>query len=225
MNSININKDEVLRYLGYKNQALEENTLALINEGIEETKSLIDPRYSYRFFTILREEKGIFLKEYPLYLPGNNISYHLRNSKSCVLFSATLGINVDRRISYYEKIDMAKALILNACATTAIEEFCDSICEEIGQEVKIDNKKLTARYSPGYGDFPLGLQKELLEATMQYKNIGITASEYNILYPRKSVTAILGIIDEALPLEKKSCANCSGVSNCNFKREGDVCGA
>ncbi len=44
--------------------------------------------------------------------------------------AATLGSEVDRKILYYEKINMTKAIILDACATTAIEEYCDFIENE-----------------------------------------------------------------------------------------------
>lgn len=224
MDNINIDNTQVLRYLGYKNQILEDDIINLINEEILEAKSLIEPRHAGGFFTVLREQNNIQLKEYPLYLLGNDISFHLRNSKSCLLFCATLGFLIDRKINYYEKIDMAKAVILNACATAAIEEYCDEICREINDELTLKNEKLTSRFSPGYGDLPLNLQKDFLKAAMLYKNIGITASEFNILYPRKSITAILGVVDKALPIDEKSCTNCSSYEKCIYKKSGEVCG-
>ncbi len=45
--------------------------------------------------------------------------------------AATLGSEVDRKILYYEKVNMTKAVILDACATTAIEEYCDFIEDEV----------------------------------------------------------------------------------------------
>lgn len=44
------------------------------------------------------------------------------DSESCALMAVTLGNLMDTRIRYYEKSDMTKALILDACATAAVEE-------------------------------------------------------------------------------------------------------
>ena len=65
---------------------------------------------------------------------------------------------MDFKIRYYEKTNITKALILDACATTAIEEICDKICEDLEEMVKKDNMALTTRYSPGYGDLPIDIQ-------------------------------------------------------------------
>ena len=42
---IKIDKKEVLRYLQYKNQNINEDLSNLINESIEETKKIINPKF------------------------------------------------------------------------------------------------------------------------------------------------------------------------------------
>ena len=51
------------------------------------------------------------------------------------------------------------------------------------------------RFSPGYGDWPLEQQPELIRVT-KCESIGITLSESKMLVPRKSVTAIIGLYKE-----------------------------
>src|SRR5699024_4636248 len=92
-----------------------------------------------------------------LKLPGEDIKNHLSKSKECLLIAATLGHAVDTRIRYYEKVSMNNAVILDACATAAIEQICDKICIEIQDQLAKD-KRLTYRFSPGYGDLPIQIQ-------------------------------------------------------------------
>lgn len=71
----------------------------------------------------------------------------------------------------------------------------------------MNNKDITFRYSPGYGDLPLDVQSSFLRALDAQKKIGLTVSENNLLFPRKSVTAIIGIINSGSKKKIKSCKN------------------
>ncbi|WP_242844108.1 methionine synthase [Clostridium sulfidigenes] len=155
------NKHEVLRYLGYKNQVLDKVTNDLIDELMDEMRSLIKARYVYKFFNIRKEKDRICILNSNFSIAGEDIRKHLDKSEICILMAATLGNSVDEKIRYYEKISMTKALILDACATTAIEELCDRICEELEEVVQNENNTLTSRYSPGYGDLPIDIQKKI----------------------------------------------------------------
>ena len=193
MNKFPRNKDEVLRYLGYRNQNLDEITDNLIDECMEEMRKLIKEKHIYRFFDIHMENEHVYLNETNFTLTGNDIKDHLKESETCILMAATLGNDVDSKIRYYERTSITRALILDACATTAVEEICDEICEHLEGTVNKENKTLTSRYSPGYGDLPIYIQNDFLSVLGAQKAIGLTANSHSILIPRKSVTAIVGV--------------------------------
>ncbi|MDR7871013.1 MAG: vitamin B12 dependent-methionine synthase activation domain-containing protein [Tissierellaceae bacterium] len=225
MAKISINKDEVLRYLGYKNQVLDGITNRLIDESIREISNSIDEKYTYKFFDITRGKGKLWIKGTNLRLIGEDIKNHLKNSDICIFMAVTLGHDIDTMIRYYEKISMSKAMILDACASAAIEEICDAVNYELENMVSKDGKTLTSRYSSGYGDLPIDMQNELLEILEAKKSIGLSVTSHNILIPRKSVTAILGVIDEKHKKEAVSCNNCNKYDSCNY-RKGDVgCGS
>lgn len=216
-------KDEVLRYLGYNGQEIDRITDGLVDDAMLEIKSLIRERHIYKFFHILREEGRIHLKGASLALSGNDIKNHLAKSETCLLMAVTLGHGVDTRIRYYEKTSMTKALILDACATAFIEEICDKLCIEI--EAKLEKGKvLTSRYSPGYGDLPINIQSDFLSTLDAKKSIGLTTSSHSILIPRKSVTAVVGVVNPEDKKEEISCINCNKNSTCNFRKVGKICG-
>lgn len=222
---LDINKNEVLRYLGYKGQRIDENINQIIDECREEIKKLITPRITYEYRTIKLINEGVEVINTNLILKGKDIVEHLKNSKECVLIAVTLGNEVEKKTRLYEKINLTKALILDACATTAVEEVCDAVEDIVKKKAMLGGMDITFRYSPGYGDLPLDVQNNFLRALDAQKKIGLTVSENNLLFPRKSVTAIIGIVESGMKKKKKSCNECSNYSNCSFRREGESCGA
>ena len=219
------NKDEVLRYLGYKGQDLDETTNILVEESMEEIKDLIHGKYVYKFFNISRNKDNLWLKGSKFELASNDIRKHLAKSEQCILLAATLGHDIDTKIRYYEKLSITKSLILDACATVAIEEMCDRVCEDIKHRLIKEHKGLTTRYSPGYGDFPIEIQNKFLSIIGAEKSIGLAATNSGILIPRKSITAIMGVIDIKDKKEQISCLNCNKYPTCMFSKGDGECGA
>lgn len=247
---LEIDRTEVLRYLQTSKDLKDDNINRLIEETRAEIKDLINFRYLYRKFPIVFDEDGVKVRGTTLTLKGKSIKKHLKNSEEIYLMAATLGAQVDKKISYYEKISVTKSMIFDACATTAIEAGCDQVEAEIKEKVlAAGNEDITFRYSPGYGDLGIDIQKEILRILNAPKKIGLTASKYNMLLPTKSVTAIIGVIAEKqketqptaenlnsgreddnleardLEFESRHCQNCLLYQDCELRRKGIYCGA
>jgi hypothetical protein len=219
MEKLEFSRNEVLRYLGYRNQAIDEKLEQKTDQLMEEIKVASQVKCIFDTFPIKREKGSIFIGDGQLELPGTAISRHLENSEECILMAATLGTNVDKRIRYYGKFDVAKALIFDACATAYIEAACDELCRKIDAELFKKGQSLTFRFSPGYGNLPISIQKNFLKALDAEKKIGLTASSANILMPGKSVTAVMGIVDKVCRSNGKSgCLTCSKLKECAYSR-------
>lgn len=226
MKEYSISKREVLRYLGYKSEILniDECTKNLIEECREEIKKTATPRNIFKRYDIEKEKDKIKVLNTNFVLEGKDIVKYLKYCERCILIAATLGIGVDRRISYYEKINLTKALIFNACATALIEEYCDYIENVIREEEAQRDNHITWRYSPGYGDLSLDIQKDFLTLLEAEKIIGLNATEHGLLIPRKSVTAIIGITKWSFEGSDSKCERCGNSRNCDFKKVGVFCG-
>ena len=217
-----IDKKEVLRYLAYKNQHIDEKLNNLIDECMAEIKSISKPKYVYDIFSINKDD-GFTLENTNFILEGENIKGYLKNSAKCAVMVATLGNMVDFKIKYYEKISLTRALILDACATTYIEHICDGVEEEIKGIARKEGKNITFRYSPGYGDFSIEVQSNILNILDANKRVGVTATESSILIPRKSVTAFIGFqIKEEEKIDK--CLSCNKYKSCSFRKGEISCG-
>ncbi len=225
INKLQINRKEVLRYLGHKGQHIDGNIERLIDECREEIRKVINPKWIYEYKDINIIEKGVEIKNTNMILIGNDIKNLLKECTKCALMAVTLGNEIERKTRLYEHINLTKAIIIDACANTVVEEICDEVEEKIRQELKEKNMSITYRYSPGYGDLPIEIQNNFLRTINAEKLIGLTVSQSNILLPRKSVTAVIGISDKKLEKKKRNCSTCSNYNNCSFKREGEFCGA
>jgi cobalamin-dependent methionine synthase I len=95
---------------------------------------------------------------------------------------------MDRLIAKYSSISPAKALMMQAIGTERIESLCNTFCRDVAA-----NRMITSRVSPGYGDIPMEMQRDIFVLLDCSKRIGITLSESLLMSPTKSVTAIFGV--------------------------------
>lgn len=142
----------------------------------------------------------------------------LSGSNEIVLFSATIGFEIDRYIAKYQRISPAKALLAQAYGAERIECLCDVFCKELKAEVAKEGFSCTARFSPGYGDFPLSAQKEVFQLLDCSRQIGVTLNDSLLMMPSKSVTAIFGIGSCVERQTQPKCKQC-GKTNCIYKNE------
>lgn len=75
-------------------------------------------------------EDGVRVVDTNLILAGKDTRTHLNYSTECILMAITLGNDIEKT-RLYKKINLIKALILDACATTAVEEVCDIVKNKI----------------------------------------------------------------------------------------------
>ena len=117
---------------------------------------------------------------------------------------------------------MAQAVVLDAMASTAIEQVCAQVDEIIAAQNP--ERFMTFRFSPGYGDYPISLQRDFLRLLDAPRKIGLSLSESCLLVPAKSVTAVAGLSASPVPRRKRGCAVCNLKMTCQYRRNGEHCG-
>lgn len=227
-NLIEIDKKEVLRYLQYKNQHIDNDLWYKINNCIDITKEIINPKFIFRKYVIRKSDTSDSPKE--IYLQGTNINLQsndiydlLSDCDECILMCATLGLEIEREIRKLTYTNLTEGIIMDACATTAIEEVCDIVQAKIEKDLFKQNKYITYRYSPGYGDLDIGKNRDINNLLDSQREIGVTVTSNGIMIPRKSVVAIIGVSNKSIIRSKKSCENCNNKNNCDYRKGGDSC--
>lgn len=212
-----LNENEILLYLGYRGQEYPEEVEAQIKHCEKEVLAAANPRLVWRRLPV----NGEFFSA--LALEGKDIGELLSGCRESVLLAVTLGPDVDRLLTRSSVSNMADAVIMDACASTAIENVADNFEMDLRREVEAEGLYLTDRFSPGYGDLPLSAQKKVCTALDTGRRIGLSLSSSLLMIPGKSVTAVLGISDAPKPLRKKGCESCSLFRDCAYRRDGKNC--
>ncbi len=138
--------------------------------------------------------------------------------------AATLGMEPDRLAARATAVGkMSRAVIFQAAAAAMIEQYCDTVNARIREEAAIRGLFCRPRFSPGYGDFSLLHQTELMRILRAQQSIGVTLTESLLMLPSKSVTAVIGASeqDSACTLQGRECCENAG---CAFQRGADGAG-
>ncbi|MGN0691012.1 MAG: methionine synthase [Oscillospiraceae bacterium] len=217
-----INREEAFRYMAAEGYSPEGAMAELADECEQELIAAASPFYTYRVFEIAANDgEKVTLKECPIVFAGKDISALLKGCHSAVVMCATVGSGADLLIRKYQIENMAKAFIADAFASAAAEQVCNKFDELLKE--KYPEKFITWRFSPGYGDFPLDIQRELLDVLNAGRLAGICVNRSGMLTPIKSVTAVCGISDSELPRGKRGCASCLLKGECAFRKRGTRC--
>ena len=132
-----------------------------------------------------------------------------------------LGDDINELLISSNKI-LLVAVILDATASAGVESIMNEINEYL-----ISNYKpmyLTDRFSPGYGDMPISVQKDFLNLLYGEKDLGVSTTSSGIMIPRKSITAIIGVSNEKQKMRINGCENCRLFLQCEFLKRGETCG-
>ena len=215
-------QNEILRYMGHSGEAsiqLEK----MISSCLEKLAAVSEPRHVMRQFPCFVSENNVTIDTFNI--KSKSLTACLRDCTYVYLLAATLGADVDRLISQRSMADSAEALCLQACASAQIENYCNSVEQELSDNVYQDGLYLRSRYSPGYGDFNITCQTNVLSILNAHKLIGVTETKSHILTPLKSITAVIGVssqvfhAEETVCMQEHKCKICDKM-DCNFREKG-----
>lgn len=212
-----VDRREVLRYLGYKKGQADEMVMELVESCLEQLEAAAEPRHLIREYPLLllpddEIDGGCFCTK------SRNLSRNLKDCSQIILFAATLGVGADHLIQKYNRLQMSRAVVLQAASAAMIEEYCDTVCTQLRRDYEERGLYLRPRFSPGYGDFPLSCQPMLLDALEAGKRIGIKLTDSFLMMPSKSVTAVMGVSRKPYRCEVKGCESCSK-TDCAYRRD------
>jgi hypothetical protein len=179
-----ISEKEILRYAGSGEKTLPpqaEKCLQSLPDGIA-------GRVVFALYDVTPTPDGLDLGF--TVTTSRDLQKNLKGCDRIVLFAATAGVGFDRLVRRYERLSPAAALWYQSIGAAYVEGVCDAFCADLKKEFG----GTRPRFSPGYGDLPLTLQKEIFAALQPEKHIGLTLGENLFMTPSKSVTAIVGIL-------------------------------
>lgn len=188
-NSPEINTREILRYAGVRTDVPEIKEV--LNDCLDEIAGQLVYKVCYRTFPIATNGKMLdfgFCK-----VKSEALAKNLTGCEGILLFGATVGIGLDRLMARYSRMSPSKAFMFQAIGAERIEALCDAFCKDVSASLLSDGRRACPRFSPGYGDLELEIQKDIFAVLDCPRKIGLTLNESLLMSPTKSVTAIVGI--------------------------------
>ncbi len=159
-------------------------------EYINNFSRIVKPRYCYAKTSVFVNAEGIvdfgFAK-----IPSYSLKKLLAGCSSVYVAAITLGIDADIYINRLGITSGAGSFVADAVASSLGEAAMDYVNNLLEKEAP-----LTRRFSPGFGDFELKWQESVLGFLRADNHIGIKLGANYVMSPRKSVTAIMGVMDK-----------------------------
>ncbi len=214
---LDINRREIYRYLGVRRGEPDERTKKTVEECVEELQQVITPRMVYRIFPLSFPEDGSI--DFTCFkVRSKSLLRNLKGCEKIIIFAATIGEGVDLLLRRYNKLEVSKAVIMQAASAATIEAYCNEINQEFKEKAAKDGWFLRPRFSPGYGDFPLETQRLISDVLKMEKTCGITLTDSLLMMPSKSVTAVIGMGREHVECATEGCEVCSKRDSCQYRR-------
>ena len=207
------------RYLGLRGEAAQEPGMAaLLETSYARMREVCRPKHRLlRLHLIASRETGeLRIGGMPPVI-SRDLCRLMAKCKEGYVLLATLGMDVDMAVRRLMVTDAAAGAALSACGSAYIDVYIDAVLRQEAEALRGAGVALTPRFSPGYGDAPLAMQRDIL-ALCGAKTLGVHLTQGGLMLPEKSVTAVMGITQE----DGKSCVHgCAGCAkqNCGFREE------
>jgi len=214
-----IDAAETRRYAGLqKAVAFDEKKIL---EACEDTRLLATPKGIWELYDYDCNTQIIHSIP-PCTIQGKKIGQHLAGCEKVIVLSITVGENIEDEITHrFNQGDYSDAVIMDAAATAAVEQLADAMEKAIAPKMAAQGYLMKWRFSPGYGDWPLEQQPDLIRLA-NANTIGIHLSSSMMLIPRKSITAIIGLYrkrdKEELQQKPNNCIICNQ-KNCPSRKK------
>lgn len=193
-------KKEMLRYAGVRGKDLRSE--ALLEECLNELGEDISGSVCYTKLNLsVRNDIcdfGCFS------LCSSDLAKSLKDCSEVILFAATSGLKIDRLTQKYSRISPSKGVMFQAIGAGLTEEICDLFCRQLEE---CEGIYLKPRFSPGYGNLSLAVQKDIFRVLCCEK-IGMTLTDSLLMSPAKSVTAFAGISRDLWENKQNKCSLC-----------------
>lgn len=216
--AVPVDMDEVYRYLGFarsvvlgKDGGIPAEMQQMVGSCVQQMQATLKAQSVYTSFPLeidfpqeaggqsdsdsqKGEQKGLPVIRFGgVELESKYLAKNLAGCSRVILIASTIGPLADNLIRRFTKLDAAKAAIMQAAGAMFIESYLDQLNGQLEREAVEQGFKLHSRFSPGYGDVQLEVQRHFFSLLPCTQRIGLTLTDSLVMAPEKSVTAFIGM--------------------------------
>lgn len=170
----------------------EKNIARYIKKAVNLGYATIDAKAAYRTFRLVvkggeapgvNESRNLFF--------GKKIAATLDGCDYVTLLLVTVGSALPEKADELQKTDPTDSFFLEQVGGWLADHLAILVNRRIKAESAKNGYKTTMRYAPGYGDWTLKAQPEIM-SLLGSEKIGVSLTDTQIMIPRKSVSAAIG---------------------------------
>ena len=179
---------DALRYLGGK--ADDEGAIALLRRVLDAYREVFQPRQVTASFLVREHAPAVTFEGCAVSLEGESIRRHFAGATEGIFSAFTLGVAFDKKVRELSLTRPSESVALNALGSGYAERKADELLREVRDAKEREGFETNFRFCPGYGDLPLGANKEIVAALGATKKIGLTVTDEGLLLPVKSIVGV-----------------------------------
>ncbi|MBP5224407.1 MAG: Vitamin B12 dependent methionine synthase activation subunit [Lachnospiraceae bacterium] len=164
-----------------------------VRDALKKLEKTVRPRSVRKVFPV-RVENDVICLDGAALTKSRDLSANLDGCTEAVLFACTLGAEADRLIRRSAVRSMADAAVYQAACTALVEALADRVNAAIEAEGAQRGMTARPRYSPGYGDCALDVQRDFFRLLELPKKLGLSLTPALLMVPEKTVTAFVGLM-------------------------------
>ncbi len=193
-NKFNINKQQVLRDIGYAPDSKPSPRMeSLTDDYIENAHQFIAPSFSYVIRDIELVEGASVILEGGVIFESGVIARLLEKCQKVAVFVLTIGDYLEDAAARLAQDGLVlQSAVLDAIGSDATERLADSVADQISEVAHNQGLTTSRRFSPGYCDWDVSQQKMAFQA-MKGDYAGVNLTDGCLMLPRKSISGIIGI--------------------------------
>ncbi|HET8577810.1 MAG TPA: vitamin B12 dependent-methionine synthase activation domain-containing protein [Methylomirabilota bacterium] len=195
---LRIDRDEVLRFQGYKKgvDIPTADVIALFDEALALGERLMIPRVVYRAVPVNRQAPDVIeASDQALHIPEIERLWGRLEAVGAGI--CTVGLAIEERVRVlFDAREFPLAVMLDSVGSAAAESLAEYANDLLCQVALAEGLKVTNRISPGYAGWDTAEQAELFRLCPG-EPIGVTLNSACFMTPAKSISFLVGVGPQA----------------------------
>ncbi len=211
--------DAVLRGQGADAAILRARRPRLVEvaeKAMQESFSLLAPKVVYQEFTVEGVQHERLLLQGGHRIDSKLLVQQLAAANQVIVILATIGMELDERVSKIWDDDMVYALALDGAGSAAVEALANAACLYFEHTAAEAEMQVSIPFSPGMVDWSVSDGQPQIFQLLGDAGSIVQLTSSSIMVPRKSLTMVMGIGAD-LKSSGRTCDYCTMQQTCRYQ--------
>ena len=213
-------KNELFRHerIGVKKAVSGNAVREAAQKCLEEARTLAEPKVVEGEKDVRATKGGVIEIEGGVAFSSAKIASYIKGAAHLHLFLATLGPKIEKAASGMMRADEGlSGYLMDRIGSFAVESLAWAVENDLRSDCALKEESVSARFSPGYCDWPIEEQYSLAKV-LDFSKAGVTLTKSCMMNPLKSISGMAAIGPKGLFSKTESqCVICDR-KDCDYRR-------